>query len=96
MFLGETFDADKIAADYAAGVLILTIPVGESAKPRNIQVTSSDTKQAATAWAGSGIGRGPPAGGGPRIAGANAGAYRERPAARRLDGLCGPPCSTGY
>jgi HSP20 family protein len=49
VFLGETLDADKIAADYAAGVLTLTIPVHESAKPRNIQVTSSDTKQAVTA-----------------------------------------------
>jgi hypothetical protein len=49
VFLGETLDADKIAADYAAGVLTLTIPVRESAKPRNIQVTSSDTKQAVTA-----------------------------------------------
>jgi hypothetical protein len=27
----------------------LTIPVHEAAKPRNIQVTSSDTKQAVTA-----------------------------------------------
>jgi HSP20 family protein len=49
VFLGETLDADKIAADYAAGVLTLTIPVRESAKPRNIQVTSSDTKQAVSA-----------------------------------------------
>jgi predicted amidohydrolase YtcJ len=49
VFLGETLDADKIAADYAAGVLTLTIPVHEAAKPRNIQVTSSDQKQAVTA-----------------------------------------------
>ena len=49
VFLGETLDADKIAADYAAGVLNLTIPVHESAKPRNIQITSSDHKQAVTA-----------------------------------------------
>src|ERR1700751_1738542 len=47
--LGETLDADNIAADYAAGVLTLTIPVREAAKPRSIQVTSSDTKQAVTA-----------------------------------------------
>src|SRR5512142_528660 len=33
VFLGETLDADKIAADYAAGVLTLTIPVHESASP---------------------------------------------------------------
>ena len=46
---GETLDPDHIAADYAAGVLTLTIPVREAAKPRNIQVTSSDQKQAVTA-----------------------------------------------
>jgi HSP20 family protein len=49
VFLGETLDADKIAADYAAGVLTLTIPVHEAAKPRSIQITSSDQKQAVTA-----------------------------------------------
>jgi len=49
VFLGETLDADKIAADYAAGVLTLTIPVREAAKPRNIQITSSDHAQAVTA-----------------------------------------------
>jgi hypothetical protein len=49
VFLGETLDADHIAADYAAGVLTLTIPVREAAKPRSIQVTSSDQKQAVTA-----------------------------------------------
>jgi Hsp20/alpha crystallin family/PIN like domain len=49
VFLGETLDADNITADYAAGVLTLTIPVREQAKPRSIQVTSSDTKQAVTA-----------------------------------------------
>ena len=49
VFLGETLDADHIAADYAAGVLTLTIPVHEAAKPRSIHVTSSDHKQAVTA-----------------------------------------------
>ena len=49
VFLGETLDAESISADYAAGVLTLTIPVREAAKPRSIQVTSSDTKQAVTA-----------------------------------------------
>jgi HSP20 family protein len=49
VFLGETLDADKIAADYAAGVLTLTIPVHEAAKPRSIQISSSDQKQAVTA-----------------------------------------------
>ena len=49
VFLVETLDADHIAADYAAGVLTLTIPVREAAKPRSFQVTCSDTKQAVTA-----------------------------------------------
>ena len=49
VFLGETLDAEKIGADYAAGVLTLTIPVREAAKPRSIQVTTSDRKQAVTA-----------------------------------------------
>jgi HSP20 family protein len=49
VFLGETLDAENIAADYAAGVLTLTIPVREQAKPRTIQVTSSDTRQAVNA-----------------------------------------------
>jgi HSP20 family protein len=49
VFLGETLDADNIGADYAAGVLTLTIPVREAAKPRNIQVNSSDQHQAVTA-----------------------------------------------
>jgi HSP20 family protein len=49
VFLGETLDAEHIAADYAAGVLTLTIPVREAAKPRSIHVTSSDEKQAVTA-----------------------------------------------
>jgi HSP20 family protein len=49
VFLGETLDAEKIGADYAAGVLTLTIPVREAAKPRSIQVTTSYRKQAVTA-----------------------------------------------
>jgi len=36
-------------AAVAAGVDHEVIPVHEAAKPRNIQVTSSDTKQAVTA-----------------------------------------------
>src|SRR6201989_3642660 len=49
VFLGESVDTDKIAADYAAGVLPLPIPVREAAKPRSIQITSSDDRQAVTA-----------------------------------------------
>lgn len=49
VFLGESLDTDNIAADYSAGVLTLTIPVREQARPRNIQITSSDDRQAVTA-----------------------------------------------
>ena len=42
LFLGETLDADNIEANYSAGVLTLTIPVSEAAKPRKVAVTSSD------------------------------------------------------
>jgi HSP20 family protein len=49
VLLGETLDADRIDADYTAGVLTLTIPVHEAAKPRNIQVASRDSQQAVTA-----------------------------------------------
>src|SRR5579859_5113669 len=49
VFLGETLDAESIAADYAAGVLTLTIPVREAAKPRTIQVTSGEARQAVNA-----------------------------------------------
>jgi HSP20 family protein len=43
LFLGETLDADAIAADYHSGVLTLTIPVREAAKPRKLAITSSDS-----------------------------------------------------
>jgi HSP20 family protein len=49
VFLGDTLDADQIAADYSAGILTLTIPVHEAAKPRNIQITSHDDRKQVTA-----------------------------------------------
>ena len=49
VFLGDTLDADNIAADYSAGVLTLTIPVHEQAKPRTIQVTGHDDRKKVTA-----------------------------------------------
>jgi HSP20 family protein len=45
VFLGETLDTDRLAADYTAGVLTLTIPVREAAKPRRVEVTTQDAKQ---------------------------------------------------
>ncbi len=45
VFLGEALDTEHINADYTAGVLTLTIPVRESAKPHSIHVTSHDETQ---------------------------------------------------
>lgn len=39
--LGQGIDIDKIAASYDNGVLSVTIPVTEQAKPRKVQVTSN-------------------------------------------------------
>jgi len=36
--LGEQLDAERLTADYANGVLTVTIPVAESAKPRKVEV----------------------------------------------------------
>ncbi len=39
--LGTEVDADKIAANYKDGILILTLPKSETAKPRQIEVAVS-------------------------------------------------------
>jgi HSP20 family protein len=41
--LGQGIDVEHIGASYANGVLSVTIPVSERAKPRKIEVTSSDS-----------------------------------------------------
>ena len=38
LFLGDTLDADRIEADYQAGVLTLRIPISERAKPRKVEI----------------------------------------------------------
>jgi HSP20 family protein len=45
LFLGETLDADRLSADYDAGVLTLTIPIAERAKPRKVEVTGGTTRK---------------------------------------------------
>jgi HSP20 family protein len=42
LVLGDNLDLDRIEAGYDAGVLRLTIPVAEKAKPRKIEVTRGD------------------------------------------------------
>lgn len=49
VFLGDTLDADHISADYSSGVLTLTIPVHEQAKPRTIQITGHEDRKKVTA-----------------------------------------------
>ena len=39
--LGDNIDAERIAATYENGVLTVTLPVAERAKPRRIEVTST-------------------------------------------------------
>ena len=39
LFLGETLDTDRIEASYQDGVMRLTIPVAERAKPRRIDIS---------------------------------------------------------
>jgi HSP20 family protein len=41
MFLGQHLDLERIQASYDQGVLTLTIPVAETAKPRRIEVQSA-------------------------------------------------------
>ena len=49
LFLGETLDTERIQADYRGGVLRLTIPVAEKAKPRRIQITSHEANKSVSA-----------------------------------------------
>ncbi|BCO38197.1 18 kDa antigen [Mycobacterium heckeshornense] len=44
LFLGSGLDADKISANYTDGVLRLTIPVAEAARPRKIAVGTGNQK----------------------------------------------------
>jgi HSP20 family protein len=40
LFLGDTLDIERLEAHYDQGVLTVTIPVAEQAKPRRIQVAA--------------------------------------------------------
>jgi HSP20 family protein len=42
LFLGDNLDTERVHAEYHAGVLRLTIPVSERAKPRKIEIDSTD------------------------------------------------------
>jgi HSP20 family protein len=40
LFLGETLDSEHIEAHYDQGVLTLTVPVAERARPRKVEVST--------------------------------------------------------
>jgi HSP20 family protein len=40
LFLGEGLDPEKVEASYENGVLTVTIPVAEQAKPRKVEISS--------------------------------------------------------
>ncbi|MFD0365920.1 Hsp20/alpha crystallin family protein [Nocardia sp. GCM10030253] len=42
--LGDNVDADKISATYNNGVLSVTIPIAEKAKPRRIEISGSSSQ----------------------------------------------------
>lgn len=46
LFLGDRLEADRIEATYDDGVLTLTIPVAEAAKPKKVAVQAGKGKQA--------------------------------------------------
>ncbi|WKG07599.1 HSP20 family small heat-shock protein [Nocardia sp. PE-7] len=45
LFLGESLDTDQIRADYRSGVLRLSIPVAEKAKPRKIEIARDHDRE---------------------------------------------------
>ena len=44
LFLGENLDAERLNASYELGVLTITIPVAEQAKPRRVQITAQPSQ----------------------------------------------------
>ena len=44
LVLGDNLDLDRVEAEYDAGVLRLTIPVAEQAKPRKIEITTGGSR----------------------------------------------------
>ena len=48
LVLGDSLDTERIQASYDSGVLSLSIPVAERAKPRKIAIAHQDERQAIT------------------------------------------------
>jgi HSP20 family protein len=47
LFLGDSLDADRVEATCERGVMTITIPVSEQAKPRRVEVASGDSGRTA-------------------------------------------------
>ena len=47
LVLGDNVDLEHVQADYESGVLRLTIPIAEKAKPRKIEITTGADDRAA-------------------------------------------------
>ena len=45
LFLGDTLDSGNVQATYEHGVLTLTIPVAETAKPRRVPIGAGEDAQ---------------------------------------------------
>ena len=54
LMLGDSLDTDHIEATYDQGVVTLSIPVAEGAKPRKVTITSGGKPEAIEASSGSG------------------------------------------
>jgi HSP20 family protein len=63
LFLGDNLDSSKLSAEFERGVLMLTIPVAESSKPRKISI-SDDSSSREPVSAGTSSGRGSSGSGG--------------------------------
>jgi HSP20 family protein len=46
VMLGETLDTDRLEARYDAGVLAVRIPVAEQAKPRKVEISGGQQREA--------------------------------------------------
>jgi HSP20 family protein len=58
LFLGDSLDPERLTASYERGVLTLTVPVAEQAKPRKVSITSGSDGQSAPALSGASTGDG--------------------------------------
>jgi HSP20 family protein len=45
LFLGDTLDADRLSAEYDAGVLTINIPIAEKAKPRKVEISGGSNRK---------------------------------------------------